>query len=302
MQNLITPTRAAQNPALADLASSAPAYLASLICAASDAIRRQCNRDFVLSSYSEYYSGGIFIHQPLRLRQFPVTEITRVAASPRGALRVQNVDAITNQRATIETTPTGVRAVRVASAVATTNDLSFATYPTITAMVGAINALNHGWQASVLSGFDYWPSPDLKPLQGATSVIQGPHDLELYTESISPFLSWPFAADLADELTTTGWRLDDETGELYGRFPRGQLNIRIDYQAGYATVPQAVQEACVQLVQDLYQAGLVNNTLKKATLGASTVEMKDTSTSPQMSAKVQLLLAPYVDHAKMIAR
>jgi len=84
--------------------------------------------------------------------------------------------------------------------------------------------------------------------------------------------------------------------------PPGQLNIRIDYQAGYATVPQAVQEACVQLVQDLYQAGLVNNTLKKATLGASTVEMKDTSTSPQMSAKVQLLLAPYVDHAKMIAR
>ena len=124
----------------------------------------------------------------------------------------------------------------------------------------------------------------------------------MYTESISPFLGWPFAADLADELTATGWRLDDETGELYGRFPRGQLNIRIDYQAGYASIPQAVQEACVQFVQDLYQAGLVNSTLKKATLGSSSVEVNTTSGAGQMSPKVQMLLAPYTDYAKVIFR
>ena len=56
------------------------------------------------------------------------------------------------------------------------------------------------------------------------------------------------------------WALD--------HFPRGQLNLRIDYQAGFASVPQAVQEACVQLAQDLYQGGLVNNSVRKATHAA----------------------------------
>ncbi len=301
MQDLITSSRAGQNPALAQLASTAPAYLASLISAASDAIRRSCARDFTLGSYSEYQSGGIYIREPLRLRQFPVVEITRVAANPRPALLVQNVDAITNQRATVETTTTSVRLMRVSSAVTTVNDLLFATYPTLASIASAINALANGWAATIRNGFDNWPSADFKPLQGAATALNGGRDLELYTESLQPFVAWPLS-DSENQLIAAGWRLDDETGELYGRFPRGQLNIRIDYRAGFDTIPQAVQEACVQLVQDLYQAGLVNNTLKKATLGSSTVEMKDQTSAPTMSAKVQLLLAPYVDHSKRISR
>src|SRR5882724_10381469 len=104
MVDLITPSRAGQNPALAQLASTGPAYLASLISAASDAIRRTCGRDFTLGSYTEYHNGGIYVREPLRLRQFPVVEITRVAAGPMPALLVQNGDANTNQRATVETT------------------------------------------------------------------------------------------------------------------------------------------------------------------------------------------------------
>src|SRR5437764_56659 len=106
MPDLITPARAAQNPTLASLSAANPAYLASLVTAASDAVRQTCRRDFTLGSYSEYHSGGIYLREPLRLRQFPVAEINRVAASPRPALLVQNVDPLTNQRATVETTVT----------------------------------------------------------------------------------------------------------------------------------------------------------------------------------------------------
>jgi len=302
MPDLITPSRAAQNPALAQLASSGPAYLASLISAASEAVRRACGRDFTLGSYTEYHSGGIYVRQPLRLRQFPVVEITRVASGPRPALLVQNVDANTNQRATVETTSTGLRLVRVASAVATTADLLFTNYPTLASLAAAVNAMANGWSATVRANFANWPSADLKPLQGALSALNGSRDLEIYTESISSLSGVPFADEFNFDSPGSGWRLDDETGELYAHFPRGQLNIRIDYRAGFATIPQPVQEATVQLVQDLYQAGLVNNTLKKATLGASTVELKDTTATSQMSSKVQLLLAPYVDHARVIYR
>src|SRR2546421_8888481 len=167
MQDLITPSRAAQNPALAQLEATSPAYLASLISAASDAIRRSCARDFTLGSYTEYQSGGIYIREPLRLRQFPVTEITRVACVPRAALLVQNVDAITNQRATVETTTTGVRLMRVASAVTTVNDLSSASYPTLASVASAINALANSCVGTIRNGFDNWPTAVFKPLRCA---------------------------------------------------------------------------------------------------------------------------------------
>ena len=107
-------------------------------------MRGACHRDFSQTFYTEYYSGGIYIREPLRLRQFPVVEITRIATDPRPALLVQNVDAGTNQRATAETTPTSVRLFRIASATPVTSDLSFAAYPTLADMAMAINALRRG--------------------------------------------------------------------------------------------------------------------------------------------------------------
>ena len=76
--------------------------------------------------------------------------------------------------------------------------------------------------------------------------------------------------------------------------------MRIDYSAGFATVPQPIQEATVQLVQDLYQASLVNNTLQKATFGASSIGLKSDTSTSQVSGKVQALTAPYIDHSKLI--
>ena len=305
LPDLITNSRAIQNATLASLNSSNPSYLASLITAASDSIRRACNRDFSQTSYTEYYSGGMYIREPLRLRQFPVLEITRVATNPRAALLVQNVDSGTNQRATVETTTTSLRVLRVASATVTTNDLLFTTYPTIASLVAAVNALGNGWSAQVIDAFANWPAADLKPLQGAVSALFGGRQLELYTEDLQPFVTWPPGDPWGEEAgyqAFCGWRLDDETGEIYGRFPRGQLNVRIDYSAGFATIPQAIQEACVQLVCDLYNAGLVNTTLKTAKLGSASFSLKDQQTTAVLSGKVSLLLAPWVDHSKLIFR
>jgi len=191
MPDLITIARAAQNPTLAALNAGNPGYLAFLISAASDAVRLACRRDFTLGAYVEYHSGGIYIREPLRLRQFPVTEISRVAASPRPALLVQNVDSNTNQRATVETTSTALRLLRIASAVLTSSDLLYATYPTIGALASAVNGLGHGWSATVRENFANWPSADFKPLQGAVSALNGGRDLDIYSEMIQPFISWP---------------------------------------------------------------------------------------------------------------
>ena len=305
LPDLITSARATQNASLATLNSSNSTYLASLITAASDAIRRACSRDFSQTTYTEYYSGGIYIREPLRLRQFPVLEITRVAANPHPALLVQNLDNGTNQRATVETTSTSLRLFRMASATPVTTDLPFTTYPTLSSMAAAINGQGGGWSSQVIDQFANWPSADLKPLQGAAMALLGGRQLEIYTEDLQPFLTWPPGDSWGDDAgcqSFTGWRLDDETGELYGRFPRGQLNIRIDYTAGFTAIPQAVQEAAVQLVLDLYNAGLVNNTLKSAKLGAGSFELKTDTQTVIFSGKVSLLLSPYVDYSRLIFR
>jgi hypothetical protein len=313
LADLITSARAAQNATLAALGTSNPSYLASLITAASDLIRRRCSRDFVQNTYSEYHSGGIFIGEPLRLRQFPILEITRVAGCPLPALCVINTDTATNQRATVETTATGLTLFRMASGTATTTSLASSTYPTVGQIATAINALGSGWsatpQAQTLGGdFSRWPTNDFKPLQGATSAFLGGAFLEMYTEDVQPFLSSSFCSAGDDDCgycgnwSSAGWRLDDQTGELFGRFPRGRLNIRIDYSAGFATIPQPLQEATVQLTQDLYQASLVNSTLKKATLGSASFELKSASSAVQLSGKVEALIASFIDHSRMISR
>src|SRR6185437_13561996 len=109
LPDLITSSRATQHTALSTLNSTNPAYLASLITTASDAIRRATHRDFSQTTYTEYHSGGIYVSEPLRLRQFPVLQISRVATTPKPALLIQNTDHATNQRATAETTPTSIR-------------------------------------------------------------------------------------------------------------------------------------------------------------------------------------------------
>ena len=303
LPDLITTSRATQHAALNTLNSTNPTYLASLITTASDLIRRTTHRDFSQTTYTEYHSGGIYIREPLRLRQFPVLQISRVAMSPRPALLIQNTDPVTNQRATAETTPTSIRLTRTASAISTINDFAFTTYPTLNSIATAINSTGAGWIASILNSLTNYPSTDLRPLQGASSALTLGTTLELYTEDCPAFPHWPPGdSDYTSSSGNFGWRLDDETGELHAHFPRGRLNIRIDYTAGFATIPQAIQEASVQLVLDLYNAGLVNNTLKKATLGTGSFELQEQSTTAVLSGKVSMLLSPYVDYSRIIFR
>lgn len=307
---LVSLQRAIQNSTLAALNSSNAAALTSIINAASTATQRYCHRDFTLTTYSEYYDGGIYpSSNPLRLRQFPITEITRIAGYPQPAILILNNDPATNQRATVETLTGGdVKLVRVASGVTTTSTQVAATNVTIGALATAINVLGGGWTATTQSNgingdFSKFMQADFKPLQGAVTTFSPGAYLELYTEDIQPLNggwggyygdwsgAWPG--------TASGWRLDPDTGEVFGRFPRGQKNIRVDYQAGFATVPDDVQEAVVQLCQFLYQQGQTNGAMNSVRLGDAAVVFNNRHIWPSV---VTLALSPYRAYDKVIAR
>lgn len=281
MATLIDNSRAILDETLLALNSSNPSLLAKLLLAASAQIRRECRRDFESQSYSEFYSGSGMPYQVLILKQFPVTAIGRVASYPQEVLDIQNTARTTNQRATAAVTSTGIVLTRVASGVTSTSTLLFATYPTIALLAAAVTALGSGWSGLAAGGYENWPSVDLRPIQGAFNALSGAR-LEAYTEDLQ-----------------VNWRLREFEGILEGYFPPGRLNIRVDYTAGYSTIPEDIQEGCVQLVKDLYQDSLHDMALQSSTLGPYSKTMA-AGGGAGLSKKVMSKIASYVAHDRII--
>ncbi len=248
-------------------------------------------RNLDSQTYSEYYDGGPMPYDRVQLTQFPVTSISRVATYPQPALQIQNTDTTSNQRATVAVTSTGLTLVRVASGVSTTNTLAFSGNATVGLLATAISALANGWTAQVQSPFTNWASADFRPVQGAMTAMGNGATLELYTEDL------PTWVESSAGYTAYGWRLDADTGILIGTFPQGQQNIRIDYTAGFATIPADVQEACVAYVQDLYQSELLNNNVKSESLGPYSYTLNDAA-KVAMSSRITGILDRYKDYSK----
>jgi hypothetical protein len=298
---LIAVQRAVQSSALAALNKTNPAQLASLIDAASDAIKRHCHRNFVQTTYTEYYSGAIYIKESLKLRNFPVQRIGEISTA-NVAMQVLNSGGSV-QKATVETLPNGdFQLITTASGVVTTNVLPAATYITIGAMAAAINALGNGWGTSILSGasgsYANFPTTDLKTLQGACSALIGGCWLEIYEN----WYGWNTMAFWPDqEQDSNGvacfWRLDNESGEVWGRLPRGRLNLRINYTAGYSVIPASVQQACADLTQWLYQQGQANQAIKEAKLGNSSFMLNESAAWPPA---IRDALSYFVAHDRVI--
>ncbi len=297
MPDLIDQARAQLNSELASLDTD---LLAALITAASNLIERYCKRTFAAGDYTEYISGAGYPYDLIRLRNFPVNSIARVAANPIGVLMITN-NPSTNQRATVATTSAGVILNRVASGVPTANTVTYSGNATLSALATAIIGVGGGWQATVLGGYELWPSVDIRSMQGAITAITGGACLEMFTEDLP---TWGSSGSYYDPnfgwvTNEPGWRLDETSGELSGLFPAGQQNIRVDYNAGYSAIPDDVQEACVELVQDLYQTQPINSNLSSAKIGPFSYSI-DQANTPELSPTIRALLSTYIDHSKTI--
>src|SRR5262245_27468818 len=234
MPNLITRARALYN--LNNLAATAAenTTLDALIAAVSAAIERWCGRNFVSTQYDEIYDGRG--QRELVLQHFPLISVDRVAHQPTAVLRVQNTSASV-QRATVQVTGTGLALTRVAAGVSATDTLTFAVNVTLTALATAINALGNGWSASLASDeFANRASADLRALQGALAAKDAPADLRIHL------------------LELTDFNIDSARGLLLrpGGWRGGSQHWRVIYTAGYAAVPDDIQEACAQWVAALF--------------------------------------------------
>jgi hypothetical protein len=284
--------------------SNVDTLLQTFITAASDGIAKYCRRDFYSRDYDELYDGNG--ERNLLLRAYPIQKVTSVRYRPVTVLKITNTTAA-NVQARVSVTSTGLSLFTSNAGTPTTDTTSvFATYPTLTNLAAHINGLGSGWSAQVVgdaTNYGGWPSADLwvKPSfgdgltsQGAKQCVNGSFaELKMHTYELQGF-----------EFDPRGWvyrQIPYTDPELILPedlvFPRGIQNFRVQYTAGYTTIPEAVQQACAQWVGLMYRLANRDQTLiseastSSGTTSASTFRRDETDDGPPQS--IRGLLAPY---------
>jgi len=244
--------------------------LPSLITAGSREIIRYCgNRLFRLTTLTEMVvpeGGRQDRGEPAtaKLSQFPVQQVLRVMTGRTPALVVANHDPATNQIAQLafqttgdvewhDLTYTGLRLTRVASGATHEDLLTFADSPTLQALASAVNALGGGWSASVqlgggAGGLGAFPAAELIGAREPKNARGCGARLDLFTTPASSFeIDRSTGILRCVEGACSAWGHWD--GGLGDGGSLGRAQWSVTYQAGWATVPEDLQQVCAEVVK-----------------------------------------------------
>jgi hypothetical protein len=217
-----------QTPTTTDL--DPDGQVEAMVNAVDKFISNYCRRVFDSASYTEYQNGSGL--PDILLDNYPVTAIDRLSFGGVAAVRACNTN--TSTRASVSVNTTGV--VLNYNGTANTTCL-FATYTTLTTMVAAINAIT-GWSAELVdASYGAYLSSELLPMYGKGCLNSAYVDLEI-----------PEDAEYDFQVNT-----DAGIVRVIDAVPVGFRNIRIDYTAGYATMPNDLKMAAKIIVKDWYE-------------------------------------------------
>jgi hypothetical protein len=229
--------------------------------------------------------------------------VQSVRYRPVTVLKITNTDP-TNVQARVTCTSTGLTLVRVNAGVKTTDtSITWAGKVTLTSVTSAVNALGNGWSAQAVgdaTNYGSWPSADLywpsafpefgggTSGQGALSCVAGSYaELKMHTYELQGF-QWDPRGWLLRAIPYTDPELIHPEDLI---FPVGINNFRVQYTAGYATIPESVQEACAEWVAAIFYTTSRDQSLKAQELAGSLKQnWANTSSIPD---SVLPLLAPY---------
>jgi hypothetical protein len=266
--DLITNSRArVALPSAGGAGTSDDTAINTLITACSRAVERYCKRRFTANDYDELYSGRA--ERNLYLRNYPLRSVKSVRYRPVTALKITCLASQnTTPQARVEVLSTGLRLTRVTNGVTTTTTtgLTFAGNVTVTALATAVNAADGGNWSAQGQGYDNWPSADFfcpngmatdydyTPAgQGALQCVGGSFaELKMHTYELSGYQINTRQGALLRAIPYTDPELLHPEDLIW---PVGINNFRIQYNAGYDTVPEDVQEAAALLVSHHFKLG-----------------------------------------------
>jgi hypothetical protein len=287
--------------------NSQDALLGVLVAAYSDAVQKYCRRNFSLAPYDEQYNGTG--DRRMLLRQYPIQSVEAVRYRPVTVLKVIN-NTQANVQARVQVTATGVKLTAVNAGVTMTvsdSTLSYASYPTLSGLAAAINAQGNGWSAQYVgdsNNYGSWPSADLfiQPSYGDATQSQGAltaagtnAELKMHTFELQGY-QWDSRGWLLRAIPYTDPELLHPEDLVW---PVGVNNFRVQYTAGYAVIPEAVQEACALWVAQAYAYTSRDPELVQQQVPgqiAQTWGAQPATASDKPPPRVSRLLAPYRRH------
>lgn len=278
------------------------AILQTLITAASREIIRYCSRQFALTTYVDILTPEGTRQDrgepaSAKLSAFPVQSVASVLTNRSTVLTIKNVDTATNQFASVAFTMTGdveyfdlsytgVSLSRMASGVTTTTTLTFASYLTLASLATAINTLGNGWNAQVQPNYGLYPSASLVGVREPKNALSNGACLDLFT---TPAESYDI--DRSSGIMRCYGNAGSGYGGFYGGFgdpfgdsldgmggyggAMGWGQHQVTYTAGWAVIPENLQQVCAEVVKGMYARLDGDPSLKSETLGKYTWSSRD---------------------------
>ena len=295
-------TVARLQPMLGVVSPAQQASLPGLIEAASLMAEKYCNRHFAQNDYVEFRNGTL--DNSLILFNFPVNSISRIAANLDTVMVIKNNNSA-HQRAmaSLLTTGTqydgwtvqGVNLTWIASGVPGSQLFPLSSYPTFDSLRTAIDAFGNGWSANVDTLYTLWPTSDLYPIKGSSSAKGSGCQLQIHKSDLSDFDVDPAIGEV---------RVSDWFGASfysYTNYPwvspwgsPGWRSVRVEYNAGYAVIPDDIQEAVCLIAKMLFDIHANSMVATRVKLFDYEIELKPLLNSIPESART--ILALYKDY------
>ena len=300
--------------------------LASMLAAATRAIETYCRRWLALTSIDRFYRPGrtrrIYLHS------WPVAPGMRLKCDLATAFTIFNNAISSYAVGYAQMTPANYYSWTPKTLTLTTVDntgtqanvpLALASYPTIGALVNAINAAGNGWQASVIGNsynaqqLSSWPTSELIYDPGMHGALNQQYDVYVYCRDIVRYgLDYNRGVIELTENRPEAYRYADKAyGIGFGwswsaaAEPK-HANVRAIYQAGYAVLasdvaaglepcPEDLQLATALTAQAMLNTAPMMGPVKSQSVKDRSYELADDPSLIPMAARV-ILDSRYVNN------
>lgn len=219
----------------------------------------------------------------LRLPAWPVVTVNFVGFGARDAIAVSSDSTQGDFDATVSVQPlasslvdVSVRTARVPASgtVPTVSSISGATYPRCSTMATAIDGTT-GYDAELVEDAATRHLHRVGPQQlVATGTVH-------LTVPDRDAISWRIdhAAGMLDVVRVQNWWGDDEWS---GKLPAAWQSVCVDFNAGYATVPDDIEAACIRVATFLYRNRKRDEGVGSESLGDYSYTLRDSGALQSM--------------------
>lgn len=270
----------------------------ALVDRATSALEAYCGHSFGEDTYRHRFDGDGTTS--LFLPEFPVTQVTLLSTALQDVIRIKNTssDAWNAYVEVVESASDPSVSSTMNLVIQGGDDdgsepLTLSSY-TLTTLVTAINALVKGWTATLNhSDWGVWDAPELLPCSGL-------HCLNSYA-----YVQTPYESEI--DFAIIGQRnppYNGNVGEL--RLPigfaNGKQNVIVRYTAGYPTIPDDLEQICLDLVKVYFKSRNTDSTVKSEKLGDHSIAYSEEGGggARDIPAHIAKRLAPYKRWSEII--